>query len=101
MNPDRRPGGPVAETQHSECRGPGFDPWSRKILHPTEQLSACATTTEPELQSPQASVTAPTHPGAGEAPAKRIPGTATEEQPSLSAAGERLFAATKAQHSQK
>ena len=22
------PGGPVAETLHSQCRGPRFDPWS-------------------------------------------------------------------------
>ena len=22
------PGGPVAKTPHSRCRGPGFDPWS-------------------------------------------------------------------------
>ena len=22
------PGGPVAKTLHSQCRGPGFDPWS-------------------------------------------------------------------------
>ena len=22
------PGGPLAETPHSQCRGPGFDPWS-------------------------------------------------------------------------
>ena len=22
------PGGPVVKTLHSQCRGPGFDPWS-------------------------------------------------------------------------
>ena len=22
------PGGPVVKTPHSQCRGPGFDPWS-------------------------------------------------------------------------
>ena len=27
----------------------GFDPWSRKIPHAVEQLSPCATTTEPAL----------------------------------------------------
>ena len=27
--------------------GHGFDPWSRKIPHAAEQLSLCATTTEP------------------------------------------------------
>ena len=30
-----------------QCRGHGFDPWSRKIPHTTEQLSRGATTTEP------------------------------------------------------
>ena len=29
----------------------GFNPWSRKIAHVMEQLSLCATTTEPVLQS--------------------------------------------------
>ena len=23
------PGGPVSKTPHSQCRGPGFDPWSQ------------------------------------------------------------------------
>ena len=32
-----------------QCRGHGFDPWSRKIPHAMEQLSPCATTTEPVL----------------------------------------------------
>ena len=32
-----------------QCRGQGFDPWSRKIPHPAEQLSPCTTTTEPAL----------------------------------------------------
>ena len=30
-----------------QCRGHGFDPWSGKIPRATEQLSLCATTTEP------------------------------------------------------
>ena len=30
-------------------QGTGFDPWSGKIPHTTEQLSPCATTTEPVL----------------------------------------------------
>ena len=30
-----------------QCRGHGFEPWSRKIPHAAEQLSPCATTTEP------------------------------------------------------
>ena len=29
-----------------QCRGHGFEPWSGKIPHATEQLSLCATTTE-------------------------------------------------------
>ena len=32
-----------------QCRGHGFEPWSGKIPHSTEQLSPCATTTEPVL----------------------------------------------------
>ena len=34
-------------------------PWPRKIPHAAEQLSPCATTTEPELQSPRATTTEP------------------------------------------
>ena len=30
-----------------QCRGHRFEPWSGKIPHATEQLSPCATTTEP------------------------------------------------------
>ena len=30
-----------------QCRGHGFEPWSGKIPHAAEQLSPCATTTEP------------------------------------------------------
>ena len=30
-----------------QCRGYGFNPWSGKIPHAMEQLSPCATTTEP------------------------------------------------------
>ena len=32
--------------------GHGFKPWSGKIPHATEQLSPCATATEPALQIP-------------------------------------------------
>ena len=35
----------------------GFDPWSRKIPHATEQLSQHTTLTEPVLQSPGATTT--------------------------------------------
>ena len=30
-----------------QCRGHGFEPWSRKIPHAAEQLSPCAIITEP------------------------------------------------------
>ena len=30
-------------------KGPGFNPWSGKIPHTMEELSPCATTTEPAL----------------------------------------------------
>ena len=36
----------------SQCRWHGFDPWSRKTLHATEQRSPSTTTVEPLLQSP-------------------------------------------------
>ena len=39
-----------------QCRGHGFEPWSRKIPHAAEQLSPCATTTEacaPRARAPQ------------------------------------------------
>ena len=37
----------------------GFEPWSGKIPHATEQLSLSATTTEPALYSLQATTTEP------------------------------------------
>ena len=40
-----------------QCRGHGFEPWSGKIPHATEQLSPCAVTTETALESPQATIT--------------------------------------------
>ena len=40
-----------------QCRGHGFEPWSRKIPRAAEQLSPCTTTTEPELWSPRATTT--------------------------------------------
>ena len=42
------PGGAVVEFA-CQCRGHGFEPWSRKFPHATEQLSPCATTTGPAL----------------------------------------------------
>ena len=35
-----------------QCRGHGFDPWSGKIPHATEQLGPWATTTEPARLEP-------------------------------------------------
>ena len=43
---------------------PGFEPWSGKIPHAAEQLSPWATTTEPALQSPQATTPEARAPGA-------------------------------------
>ena len=48
------------EESPNQCRGQGFNPWSRKIPHATEQLSPCATTTEPMLWSLGATTTEPT-----------------------------------------
>ena len=49
LSPDKKtkqgfPGGAVVTFQR---RGHGFEPWSGKIPHAAEQLSLCATTTEP------------------------------------------------------
>ena len=43
------PGGAVVKNPPANAGGHGFDPWSRKIPHAAEQLSLCATTTEPVL----------------------------------------------------
>ena len=40
-----------------QCRGHGFEPWAGKIPHAVEHLSPCTTTTEPALQSLQATAT--------------------------------------------
>ena len=42
---------------HLAMKGYGLNPWSGKILHAVEQLSLCATTTKPVLQSPGATAT--------------------------------------------
>ena len=41
------PGRSSGEESLLQCRGHRFDPWSGKISRATEQLSLCATTTEP------------------------------------------------------
>ena len=43
------PGGAVVKESACQYRGHGFDPWSGKIPHAVEQLSLCATATEPAL----------------------------------------------------
>ena len=42
-------GGTVVKNPPANARGHGFEPWSGKILRAAEQLSPCATTTEPAL----------------------------------------------------
>ena len=44
-----------------QCRRCGCDPWSKNIPHAMEQLSPCATTTGPVLQSPGTVTTEPAH----------------------------------------
>ena len=73
-------------------QGHGFEPWSGKIPHAAEQLSPCATTTEPALQSPRATTT--------EARTPRAPAP-QQEKPPLAAARESPRAATKTQRSHK
>ena len=43
------PGGAVVKNPPANGRGHGFKPWSGKVPHAMEQLSPCATTTEPAL----------------------------------------------------
>ena len=43
------PGGAVVENPPANAGVHGFESWSGKIPHAAEQLSPCATTTEPAL----------------------------------------------------
>ena len=43
------PGGTVVKNPSANAGGHRFEPWSRKIPHAAEQLSPCATATEPAL----------------------------------------------------
>ena len=43
------PGGAVVKNPPANAGDTGFEPWSGKIPHAVEQLSLCATTTEPVL----------------------------------------------------
>ena len=76
-----------------ECRGHGFEPWSGKIPHATEQLSPCATTTEPAHLKP---VLRNKRGHDSERPVHR-----DEEWPPLAATRESPRTETKTQHSQK
>ena len=61
-----------------QCRGHGFDPWSRKTPHATGHLSPCATIPEPVLHNKRSHSNT-------EAPAPQLrvqpPCTATRENP--------------------
>ena len=76
-----------------QCRGHGFEPWSGKIPHATEQLGPWATTTEPARLEP---VLCNKRGRDSERPAHR-----DEEWPPLAATGESPCTETKTQHSQK
>ena len=75
-----------------QCRGHGFEPWSGKIPHAAEQLSLCATTTEPARLEP---VLHSKRDRDGERPAH-----CDEEWPPLAATRESPRTETKTQHSQ-
>ena len=76
-----------------QCRGNGFKPWSGKISHAAEQLSPCATTTEPARLKP---VLCNKRGCNSERPAHR-----DEEWPPPATTRESPRTETKTQHSQK
>ena len=76
-----------------QCRGHGFEPWSGKIPHASEQLGPWATTTEPERLEP---VLRNKRGRDSERPTHR-----DEEWPPLAATRESPHTETKTQHSQK
>ena len=76
-----------------QCRGSGFEPWSGKIPHATEQLGPWATTTEPVRLEP---VLRNKRDRDSEGPAHR-----DEEWPPLAATRESPRTEMKTQHSQK
>ena len=88
-----------------QCRRQRFDPWSRKISHTVEQLSLCATTTEPVFQSLGAATTKARMPqslcsSTREVTEMRSLHTAPREQSGFHNQ-RKVLAATKTQHSQK
>ena len=76
-----------------QCRGHGFEPWSRKIPHATEQLGPWATTTEPACLEP---VLRNKRGRDSERPAHH-----DEEWPPLASTRESPRTETKTQHSHK
>ena len=76
-----------------QCRGHGIEPWSGKIPHAAEQLSPCATTTEPARLEP---VLRNKRGCDTERPAHR-----DEEWPPLATTRESPRTEMKTQHSQK
>ena len=81
-----------------QCRGHGFEPWSGKIPHATEQLGPWATTTEPARLEPV--LLEPVHHNKRGRDSER-PTHHDEEWPPLAATRERPRTETKTRHSQK
>ena len=86
-------GGLVVKSS-SQCRGHRFNPWSRKIPHAAEQISPCATATEPT--HPRAHASKQEKPPQWEAQAPQL-----ASSPYLPQLEKNLHVATKTQHSQK
>ena len=76
-----------------QCRGHGFEPWSGKMPHATEQLGPWAAITDPARLEP---VLCNKRGRDSERPAHR-----NEEWPTVAAAGESPRTETKTQHSHK
>ena len=87
------PGGAVVENLPANAGGDGFEPWSGKIPHATEQLGPWATITEPARLEP---VLRNKRGRDGERPAHH-----DEEWTPLAATRESPRTETKTQHSQK
>ena len=76
-----------------QCRGRGFEPWSGKIPHAAEQLSPCATATEPAHLEPV--------PRNKRGPHSERPAHRDEEWPPLASTGESPRTETMTQHNHK
>ena len=64
-----------------QCRGHRFNPWSEKIPQAAEQLSPCATTTEPVGCTAEACTAGARAAQRKKATAMRSPGTVLESSP--------------------